>query len=152
MLRGFLIKLSSLDGQLLDNNGEYALLHPPPPSPLRDFDADFRIEECTFAVIIETNDDLAPSSNSTEVSPSSWAFTSSRLLTFFFFSFSLFLLFTNPQETGPWVPALAADTLRPSQKEDAECPEKHEPLLSVKAIETGVIDVRLSSSTHEMGS
>lgn len=89
MLRGFLIKLSSLDGQLLDNNGEYALLHRPPPSPLRDFDADFRIEECTFAVIIETNDDLAPSSNSTEVSPSSWAFTSSRLLTFFF----LFLFF-----------------------------------------------------------
>lgn len=78
MLRGFLIKLSSLDGQLLDNNGEYALLHRPPPSPLRDFDADFRIEECTFAVIIETNDDLAPSSNSTEVSPYSWAFTSSR--------------------------------------------------------------------------
>ncbi|OWT35815.1 mitotic spindle assembly checkpoint protein MAD2B [Cryptococcus neoformans Bt1] len=89
MLRGFLIKLSSLDGQLLDNN-----------------------EECTFAVIIETNDDLAPSSNSTD-------------------------------ETGPWVPALAKDTLRPSQKEDAECPEKHEPLLSVKAIETGVIDMRL---------
>ncbi|XAO27670.1 hypothetical protein I312_106530 [Cryptococcus bacillisporus CA1280] len=89
MLRGFLIKLSSLDGQLLDNN-----------------------EECTFAIIIETNDDLAPSSNTTE-------------------------------DTGPWVPALVKDTLRPSQKEDAECPEKHEPLLSVKAIETGVIDMRL---------
>ncbi|ADV25719.1 mitotic spindle assembly checkpoint protein MAD2B [Cryptococcus gattii Ru294] len=93
MLRGFLIKLSSLDGQLLDNN-----------------------EECTFAIIIETNDDLAPSSNTTE-------------------------------DTGPWVPALAKDTLRPSQKEDTECPEKHEPLLSVKAIETGVIDVCLSSPT-----
>lgn len=73
---------------------------------------------------------------------------SSVLLTFFFFF--LFSFSTNPQETGPWVPALATDTLRPSQEEDAECPEKHEPLLSVKAIETGVIDVRISSSTHEM--
>ncbi|KIR38509.1 mitotic spindle assembly checkpoint protein MAD2B [Cryptococcus deuterogattii 99/473] len=111
MLRGFLIKLSSLDGQLLDNNGTYAYYIAP-----RDLDANFRIEECTFAIIIETNDDLAPSSNTTE-------------------------------DTGPWVPALAKDTLRPSQKEDAECPEKHEPLLSVKAIETGVIDVCLSSLT-----
>lgn len=66
MLRGFLIKLSSLDGQLLDNNGAYAFtVLPAPPG---DFDADSRTEECTFAVIIETNDDLAPSSNSTDVS------------------------------------------------------------------------------------
>lgn len=63
MLRGFLIKLSSLDGQLLDNNGTYAYYIAP-----RDLDANFRIEECTFAIIIETNDDLAPSSNTTEVS------------------------------------------------------------------------------------
>lgn len=67
MLRGFLIKLSSLDGQLLDNNGAYALPYCQPPPP-GDFDADSRTEECTFAVIIETNDDLAPSSNSTDVS------------------------------------------------------------------------------------
>lgn len=73
------------------------------PSPLRDFDADFRIEECTFAVIIETNDDLAPSSNSTEVSPSSWAFTSSIFLTFFFFffSFSSFHKSTGNRALGP---------------------------------------------------
>lgn len=103
----------------------------------RDLDANFRIEECTFAIIIETNDDLAPSSNTTEVSPFSCIFMSSILLTFV----------TNNKDTGPWVPALAKDTLRPSQKEDTECPEKHEPLLSVKAIETGVIDVCLSSPT-----
>lgn len=132
MLRGFLIKLSSLDGQLLDNNGTYAYCIAP-----RDLDANFRIEECTFAIIIETNDDLVPSSNTTEVSQFSCIFISSILLTFV----------TNHKDTGPWVPALAKDTLRPSQKEDAECPEKHEPLLSVKAIETGVIDVCLSSPT-----
>lgn len=39
----------------------------------------------------------------------------------------------------PWVPALSADTLHPSQ----EGPAHHEPLLNVKAVETGVIDFRL---------
>ncbi|WWC71048.1 uncharacterized protein I206_105001 [Kwoniella pini CBS 10737] len=92
MLRGFLIKLNALEGQLLDNKGE-----------------------TTFAVVIETNDSLEPS--------------------------------TNINEDGsvpPWIPALAADTLRPPASQDLEgCTEKHEPLLNVKAVETGVIDIRL---------
>lgn len=54
----------------------------------------------------------------------------------------------------PWIPALASDTLHPPPdpdtaanagavaRDDAEtCPNKHEPLLHVKAVETGVIDV-----------
>ncbi|WVQ84363.1 hypothetical protein IAT38_006515 [Cryptococcus sp. DSM 104549] len=88
MFRGLLIKIAALDGQLLDNQGE-----------------------STFAVVVETNDDLEPSANSTEA-------------------------------TGPWTPALADDTLRPPGTQDS-CTDKHEPLLSVKAVETGVIDLRL---------
>ncbi|WVO18586.1 hypothetical protein L204_106305 [Cryptococcus depauperatus] len=87
MLRGFLIRLSALDGQLQDNK-----------------------EECTFAVIVETTDGRQPSANETG-------------------------------EVSPWVPALASDTLRPGLAQDGCC-EKHEPLLNVKAVETGVIDVR----------
>ncbi|WWC88379.1 uncharacterized protein L201_003290 [Kwoniella dendrophila CBS 6074] len=92
MLRGFLIKLNALDGQLLDNKGE-----------------------TTFAVIIETNDSLEPSSNTNE-----------------------------DGIVPPWIPALANDTLQPPSSQDLDdCPEKHEPLLNVKAVETGVIDIRL---------
>ncbi|WWD05274.1 hypothetical protein V865_003347 [Kwoniella europaea PYCC6329] len=92
MLRGFLIKLNALDGQLLDNQGE-----------------------TTFAVIIETNDSLEPSSNNNE-----------------------------DGSVPPWIPALANDTLHPPSSQDLDnCTEKHEPLLNVKAVETGVIDIRL---------
>ncbi|OCF40294.1 mitotic spindle assembly checkpoint protein MAD2B [Kwoniella heveanensis CBS 569] len=91
MLRGFLIKLNALDGQLLDIK-----------------------DETTFAIIVETNDSLEPLSNSAE-----------------------------DGSIPPWVPALANDTLQPPSSQDLEsgiCPEKHEPLLNVKAVETGVID------------
>jgi len=89
MLRGFLIRLSALDGQLEDNRGD-----------------------TTFAIVLETKDDLEPSSN-------------------------------RPSDGSlpPWAPALAADTLRPSSQSDI--PAHHEPLLNVKAVETGVIDIRL---------
>jgi len=89
MLRGFLIRLSALDGQLEDNRGD-----------------------TTFAIVLETKDDLEPSSN-------------------------------HPSDGSvpPWAPALAADTLRPSSQSDV--PAHHEPLLNVKAVETGVIDIRL---------
>ncbi|KAK8858845.1 hypothetical protein IAR55_003075 [Kwoniella newhampshirensis] len=88
MLRGFLIKLTALDGQLLENKGE-----------------------TTFAIIVETNDSIQPSANATG--------------------------------EGPWIPALAGDTLHPPSSQDDECIGKHEPLLNVKAVETGVIDIRL---------
>ncbi|WRT68061.1 uncharacterized protein IL334_005036 [Kwoniella shivajii] len=92
MLRGFLIKLNALDGQLLECKGD-----------------------TTFAVIIETNDSLEPSSNNNE-----------------------------DVTVPPWIPALANDTLHPPASQDLDaCPEKHEPLLNVKAVETGVIDIRL---------
>ncbi|WVR06599.1 hypothetical protein IAU60_003631 [Kwoniella sp. DSM 27419] len=92
MLRGFLIKLNALDSQLLENKGE-----------------------TTFAIIIETNDSLEPTSNS-----------------------------ADDGSIPPWVPALANDTLHPPASQDLDgCPEKHEPLLNVKAVETGVIDIRL---------
>ncbi|KAK1920543.1 DNA-binding protein [Papiliotrema laurentii] len=45
---------------------------------------------------------------------------------------------TKAQSIPPWVPALSADTLRPSQTAGAV---RNEPLLNVKAVETGVIDV-----------
>jgi hypothetical protein len=49
------------------------------------------------------------------------------------------------QNPVPWIPALKSDTLHPSSQElsgdDRECAEKHEPLLHVKALETGIIDV-----------
>ncbi|KAK1925667.1 DNA-binding protein [Papiliotrema laurentii] len=88
MLRGFLIKLMALDSQLEETKGE-----------------------TTFAVIVETDDDLEPSTN-------------------------------KPADGSipPWVPALSADTLRPSQDGSAV---RNEPLLNVKAVETGVIDFRL---------
>jgi mitotic spindle assembly checkpoint protein MAD2B len=42
----------------------------------------------------------------------------------------------------PWIPALASDTLRPPSQDIEEAgPVHHEPLLNVKAVETGVIDV-----------
>ena len=41
------------------------------------------------------------------------------------------------QGAAPWIPALAGDTLRPVNGET----NHHEPLLNVKAVETGVIDV-----------
>ncbi|WWC62922.1 uncharacterized protein I303_105520 [Kwoniella dejecticola CBS 10117] len=94
MLRGFLIKLNALDGQLLDNKGE-----------------------TTFAVVIETNDSLEPSTNT-----------------------------NDDGSVPPWIPALAGDTLHPPTSQDPEgttSAEKHEPLLNVKAVETGVIDIRL---------
>ncbi|CAD6564520.1 MAG: hypothetical protein TREMPRED_005398 [Tremellales sp. Tagirdzhanova-0007] len=89
MLRGFLIRLTALDGQLEDNRGE-----------------------TTFAIIVETQDDLEPISN-------------------------------NPTDGSvpPWIPALAADTIRPLPSDAAaEDIPHHEPLLNVKAVETGVID------------
>ena len=46
------------------------------------------------------------------------------------------------QSVPPWVPALSSDTLRPSQG----IPH-HEPLLNVKAVETGVIDVSFGIDT-----
>ncbi|WWD18736.1 hypothetical protein CI109_103190 [Kwoniella shandongensis] len=91
MLRGFLIKLTALDGQLLENKGE-----------------------TTFAIIVETNDSVQPSSNS-----------------------------VTDGSIQPWVPALAGDTLHPPSSQDDDCIGKHEPLLNVKAVETGVIDIRL---------
>lgn len=65
MLRGLLIRLSALDGQLEDNRGACGLAN-------RDSDgcdgsswlADpARLGELTFAIIVETKDDLEPSSN-----------------------------------------------------------------------------------------
>jgi len=91
MLRGFLIRLTALDGQLLDIKGE-----------------------ATFAVIIETKDDLEPSTNT-----------------------------TADGSVPPWIPAMAADTIRPRSQVDGDRIPHHEPLLHVKAIETGVIDIRL---------
>lgn len=52
-------------------------------------------------------------------------------------SFFLLLDQLTPQAQTPWVPALAADTLATNS---AIAPH-HEPLLSVRAVETGVIDV-----------
>ncbi|RXK41532.1 mitotic spindle assembly checkpoint protein MAD2B [Tremella mesenterica] len=83
LLRAFLIRLNALDSQLLDNT-----------------------VETTFAIVVETSDDLEPSSNQ------------------------------GTDETPPWIPATKTDVLHPSN-------ETHEPLLHVKAVETGVIDVRL---------
>ena len=46
------------------------------------------------------------------------------------------------QSVPPWIPALAADTIRPLPSDAAaEDIPHHEPLLNVKAVETGVIDV-----------
>jgi hypothetical protein len=52
MLRGFLIKLTSLDGQLEDIKGEL------------DLREKLMTEEATFAIIVETKDDSEPSTNS----------------------------------------------------------------------------------------
>ncbi|KAK4686736.1 hypothetical protein P7C73_g3380, partial [Tremellales sp. Uapishka_1] len=41
----------------------------------------------------------------------------------------------------PWVPAMSGDVLKPAESQTLPC--KHEPLLHVKAVETGVIDLRL---------
>ncbi|ORX37149.1 DNA-binding protein [Kockovaella imperatae] len=48
---------------------------------------------------------------------------------------------TADGSAAPWVPALASDTLQPASRSVA--PVHHEPLLNVKAVETGVIDIRL---------
>ncbi|BEI79739.1 hypothetical protein CcaverHIS002_0102680 [Cutaneotrichosporon cavernicola] len=85
MLRGFLIRLAALDGQLLDNPGD-----------------------TSFAIILETKDDIEPET-------------------------------PNGGSTAPWVPALAGDTLNTSSAINGH----HEPLLSVRAVETGVIDLRM---------
>jgi hypothetical protein len=52
------------------------------------------------------------------------------------------------QSIPPWVPALAADTIRPPH--DANAPAHHEPLLNVKAVETGVIDVSPDEDLDEV--
>ncbi|WOO80756.1 Mitotic spindle assembly checkpoint protein MAD2B [Vanrija pseudolonga] len=83
-LRAFLIRLAALDGQLLDNP-----------------------DDTTWAIIVETNDNVEPGA-------------------------------AEGAQT-PWVPALAADTLATNS---AITPH-HEPLLSVRAVETGVIDLRM---------
>lgn len=74
------------------------------------------IGETTFAVIVETKDGLEPVSNAATDG--------------------------NPI---PWIPALKADTLHPSSQDLSrdrdDCTAKHEPLLHVKAVETGIIDV-----------
>jgi mitotic spindle assembly checkpoint protein MAD2B len=80
--------------------------------------------ETTFAVIVETDDDLEPSTNK----PADGVSASS----------SPSLHAAQAQSIPPWVPALSADTLRPSQDGSAV---RNEPLLNVKAVETGVIDV-----------
>ncbi|ORY22038.1 DNA-binding protein [Naematelia encephala] len=90
MLRGFMIRLTALDGQLEDNRGE-----------------------TTFAIVVETKDDLEPATNQ-----------------------------PTDGSIPPWVPALQADTLRPPS-DDPDCVAEHEPLLNVRAVETGVIDIRL---------
>lgn len=83
--------------------------------------------ETTFAVIVETDDDLEPSTN--KPADGVCRLWNARLLII--------------QSLPPWVPALSADTLQPSQ--DASM-VKNEPLLNVKAVETGVIDVSCSVS------
>lgn len=74
-------------------------------------------EETTFTIIAETNDDLEPGS-SDGVS-------------------CLYQSLETPaddQASSPWAPALQGDTLAPLVGH-------HAPLYSVRAIETGVIDV-----------
>ncbi|KAL7420084.1 hypothetical protein Q5752_005049 [Cryptotrichosporon argae] len=86
MLRGFLIRLTALDSQLTDN----------PP-------------DTTFAVVLETKDDVEPEGDADGFSP--------------------------------WAPAHPGDTLNPTP---ASAPGgQHAPLLPVRTVETGVIDIRL---------
>ena len=54
MLRGFLIRLMALDSQLEDNKGALSRV----VQRLTDL-----VGETTFAVIVETDDDLEPSTN-----------------------------------------------------------------------------------------
>lgn len=49
MLRGFLIRLTALDGQLLDNPRAFELLS-----------GELTTADTTFAVVIETKDDMEP--------------------------------------------------------------------------------------------
>ena len=59
MLRGFLIRLTALDGQLEDNRGMNII-----PSIYPSLASDLKISgETTFAVIVETTDNLEPLSN-----------------------------------------------------------------------------------------
>lgn len=48
MLRGFLIRLAALDGQLLDNAGECSRLR------------ELTTGDTSFAIILETKDDVEP--------------------------------------------------------------------------------------------
>lgn len=117
MLRGFLIKLMALDSQLEDNYGSSR-------RTCERRNALTAAGETTFAVIVETDDDLEPTTNK----PTDGVRCSTSVG-----------IGADAQSIPPWIPALSADTLRPSQ---ADVPVPNEPLLSVKAVETGVIDVR----------
>ena len=74
--------------------------------------------------MLETDDDLEPSTNQPTDGVSEASFGCRRV--------------ANQQSVPPWIPALSADTLRPTQEDE---PMRNEPLLNVKAVETGVIDV-----------
>jgi mitotic spindle assembly checkpoint protein MAD2B len=77
--------------------------------------------------VLETDDDLEPSTNQPTDGVSKARFTDPQL--------------ADQQSVPPWIPALSADTLRPTQEDE---PIRNEPLLNVKAVETGVIDVSLN--------
>jgi mitotic spindle assembly checkpoint protein MAD2B len=59
MLRGFLIRLTALDGQLEDNRGAS---RPALPQDVMKM-TDCHVGETTFAIIVETLDDLEPTTN-----------------------------------------------------------------------------------------
>lgn len=77
-------------------------------------------EETTFAVVVENSDGAEPSAPADGVGIASHQ---SRVV-------------ADALQESPWVPALQSDTLNATVVDG-----HHEPLLAVRAVETGVIDV-----------
>lgn len=104
------------------------------------------IGETTFAVLIENVDGLEPVSNTAIDGVSLLLLLNASFL--FLTNLRVYIA-ESSQNPIPWIPALRTDTLQSSSQDlpggsrgdGDECTARHEPLLHVKALETGIIDV-----------